>query len=138
MCARACVAALRTAPLRRAYIHFIHFISFHFISCSHSFVSLSPHSTARGSTERYESHSTCGAVCQNTCALHACSSCPLLLCLAPCWRSRFGVVVVSALRVPLAPHACLSSVSYADWTGLARRARLEGAAERALTPRVST
>ena len=34
MCARACVAALRTTPLRRAYIHFIsfHFISFHFIS----------------------------------------------------------------------------------------------------------
>ena len=32
-------------------------------------------------------------------------------CSAPCWRSRFVVVLVSALRVPLALHACPSSVS---------------------------
>ena len=76
-----------------------------------SFVRLSRHSTARASTERVESHDA--ALAQLSLSKQVVSTRPALFpsCSAPCWRSRFVVGLVSALRVPLALHACPSSVS---------------------------
>ena len=103
--------------------------------CSYTCTPAQPHVVTRqtlsaqhGTRERDESHDT--ALAQLSLSKQVSSTRVALvpLCLAPCWRSRFGVVFVPALRVPLAQHACLSSVPVVDWTGLAGRARLDGVA----------
>ena len=68
--------------------------------------------TERARAVRHETqHSTCAAVSVKTSGRLATRSTLFPSCSAPCWRSRFVVVLVSALRVPLALHACPSSVS---------------------------